>query len=144
MCDLLLQPPLCVHVSASPARSVLTVLPLRSRTHRQVAPDGKVLRLDVTQVELVGEVVVKVPHHVQKTQRDAMNHLPGGPPAAGSGPVLSPQPGDGHLVQGEDVLVPGVSSRQILHSVEVTAGAQHLGDVAAEVLQDSGGDTTWF
>lgn len=107
-------------------------------THRQVVPDGKVLRFDVTQVELVGEVVVKVPHHVQKTQRDAMNHLPGGPPAARSGSVLSPQPGNGHLVQGEDVLVPGVSSRQILHSIEVTTGTQNLGHVGAEVLQDSG------
>lgn len=28
--------------------------------HRQVFPDGEVLRLDVTQVELVGEVMVEV------------------------------------------------------------------------------------
>lgn len=35
--------------------------------HRQVSPDGEVLRFDVTEVELVGEVVVKVGHHVQET-----------------------------------------------------------------------------
>lgn len=28
--------------------------------HRQVFPDGEVLRFDVTQVELVGEVMVEV------------------------------------------------------------------------------------
>lgn len=111
------------------------------QTHRQVLPDGKVLRFDVTEVQFVGEVVVKVPHHVQKTQRDAMHHLPGGPPPAGSlsGLTLTLQPRNNHLLQGEDVLVPGVSGRQVLHSVEVTAGAQHLGHVGAEVLQDSGG-----
>lgn len=67
-----------------------------------------------------------------------MDHLPGGPPAVGPGSVLTLQPGNGHFVQGEDVLVPGVSSRQILHSIEMTAGAQNLGHVGAEVLQDSG------
>lgn len=107
------------------------------KTHRQVLPDGKVLWFDVTEVQLVGEVVVKVPHHVQKTQRNAMHHLPGGPPDPGSGSGS----GSGsalHVLQGEDVLVPGVSSRQVLHSVEMTTGAQHLGHVGAEVLQDSG------
>lgn len=103
-------------------------------SHRQVLPDGEVLRLDVTEVQLVSEVVLKVPHHVQEAQRDAVHHLPGGPPP--SAWVL--QPRNRHLLQGEDVLVPGVSSRQELHGVEVAAGAQHFGHVAAEILQDSG------
>lgn len=104
-------------------------------THRQVLPDGEVLRFDVTEVQLVGEVVVEVPHHVQEAQRNAMHHLPGGPPDPGSrsGSALTL-----HVLQGEDVLVPGVSSRQVLHGVEMTTGAQHLGHVGAEVLQDSG------
>lgn len=117
-------------------------------THSQVLPDGKVLRFDVTQVQLVGEVVVKVPHHVEKTQCNAMHHLPGGPrgpvsarssaPRSAPRSALPPRPGHRHLLQGEDVLVPGVSGRQVLHGVEVAAGAQHLGHVGAEILQDSG------
>lgn len=113
-------------------------------THGQILPDGKVLRFDVTQVQLVGEVVVKVPHHVEKTQCNAMHHLPGGPrrpvsaPSSAPGSALPLQPGRCHLLQGEDVLVPGVSGRQVLHGVEVAAGAQHLGHVGAEILQDSG------
>lgn len=109
-------------------------------THGQVLPDGKVLRFDVTQVQLVGEVVVKVPHHVEKTQCNAMHHLPGGPrrPVSAPSSALPLQPGRRHLLQGEDVLVPGVSGRQVLHGVEVAAGAQHLGHVGAEILQDSG------
>lgn len=86
----------------------------------------------------MGEVVLKVPHHVQEADGDAVDHLPGGPPLRDPSLVLIPRPGNGHLIQGEDVLVPGVSGRQVLHSVEVTAGAQHLGHVCAEVLQDSG------
>lgn len=91
-------------------------------------------------MQLVGEVIVKVPHHVQKTQRDAMHHLPGGPPTPGScsSSALPPQPRNSQLLQREDVLVPGVSGRQILHGVEMTTGAQHLGHMGAEVLQDSG------
>lgn len=54
------------------------------KTHSQVLPDGKVLRFDVTQVQFVSEVIVKVPNHVQKAQCNAMDHFPGGPLAMGS------------------------------------------------------------
>lgn len=107
------------------------------KTHSQVLPDGEVLRFDVTQVKFVSEVVVKVPNHVQKAQRDAVNHLPGSPPPCGPGRVRTLRPRSGNLLQGEDVLVPGVACRQVLHSVEVTARAQHFGHVGAEVLEDS-------
>lgn len=100
-------------------------------THRQVLPDGEVLRLDVAEVQLVGKVVVEVAHHVQEAQRDALHLLPGAPPG--------PRPGDLHPLQREDVLVPGVAGREVLHGVEVSAGAQHLGHMGAEVLQDSAG-----
>lgn len=86
----------------------------------------------------MGEVVVKVPHHVQEAQRDAVHHLPGRPPGSGSGLALILNPRNSHIIQGEDVLVPGVPGREVLHGVEMTAGAQHLSHVGAEVLQDSG------
>lgn len=105
--------------------------------HRQVLPDAKVLRFDVTQVELVGEVVVKVGHHVQEAQGNPMDHLSGGPPVQKPGSVWSR---DNHLLQGEDVLVPGVSSRQELHRVEVTTGTQNLGHMDTEALQNPGED----
>lgn len=104
-------------------------------THRQVLPDGEVLGLDVTQVQPVGEVMLKVPHQVQEAQRNVIGCLPGAPPSG-------PAPGwHHHLLQGEDILVPGAAGRQVLHGVEVSAGAQDLGHVAAQVLQDPAGDS---
>ncbi|KAG7222965.1 hypothetical protein INR49_029187 [Caranx melampygus] len=78
-------------------------------------------------VQFVSEVVVKVPNHVQKAQRNTVNHLPGGPPAIGSSWVLTLRPRNSNLLEGKDVLVPGVTCREVLHGIEVTAGAQHFG-----------------
>lgn len=85
-------------------------------------------------MQFVSEVVVEVPDHVHEAQRDPMHHQPGAPPTRTSGVTR-------HLVHGEQVLVPGVSGRQELHGVEMAAGAQNLGHMGAEVLQNSGPET---
>lgn len=101
-------------------------------THRQVLPDGKVLRLDIAQVQPVCEIVLKVPHQVQEAQCDVIGCLPG------VGPTLR---WCHDLLKGEDVLVPGTAGRQVLHGVEVSAGAQNLRHMTAQVLQDPTGDS---
>lgn len=52
-------------------------------THCQVLPDGKVLRLDIAQVQPVCEVVLKVPHQIQEAQCNVIGRLPGVGPALG-------------------------------------------------------------
>lgn len=86
----------------------------------------------------MGEAVVKVRHHVQETQRDSMDHLPGRPPAPAPGLVGTLESVNRHLIKGEDVLVPGVSSRQVLHGVEMTTGTQNFGHMGTEILQNAG------
>lgn len=56
----------------------------------------------------MGEVIVKVPHHVQEAQRDAVHHLSGLPPGSVSAFTLILTLRNGHVMQGKDVLVPGV------------------------------------
>lgn len=100
-------------------------------TYCQVLPDGKILRLDIAQVQLVCKVVFKVPHQVQEAQCNVIGCLPGvGPALRGC-----------HVFQGEDILVPGATGRQVLYGVEVSAGSQDLGHMAAQVLQDPTADS---
>lgn len=92
--------------------------------YREVAPDGKVLRLDVAEVEAVGEVIVKMAHHVQEAEGDVTDGL-------GLAPLVS------SVIQGEESCVVGTASRQVLYCVEVATGAQHRQDMVAQVLQET-------
>lgn len=48
---------------------------LKGNTHRQVLPDGKVLRFDITKVQVMRKVILKVVHHVQEAQGNSRNHV---------------------------------------------------------------------
>lgn len=115
------------HLDPKVLSSPAEIQPPRA-THREVTPDGKVFGLDVAEVEAVGEVVVKMAHHVQEAERHVADGLGLAPATRGAtrGPVKR-----------EEGPVAGAAGRQVLHGVEVAAGAQHGQGVPAEVPQQA-------